>query len=162
MNRVMVNITMPKYTGNPEVLDEFERTWNKYVNYSTMGCNEAQRQPFCLSMLPHCVPANVKRELDDWVKYGKISTWEEMWRAFRKEEVTDLLHHALRRLKAVLLRTSGGHIQLADWQDFRQEYRHLRRYVEDWAEESDAAHFFDMLTYKWQEKIQAEERKTGR
>ena len=32
-----------------------------------MGCNKAQRQWFCLSMLPHCVPANVKKELD-----GKI------------------------------------------------------------------------------------------
>ena len=28
----------------PGGLDEFERTWNKYVNDLTMGCNEAQRQ----------------------------------------------------------------------------------------------------------------------
>ena len=66
MTRVMANIPMPKYSGNLEDFDEFKRTWNKYVNDSIMGCNEAQRQHFCLSMLPHCVPANVKKELDDW------------------------------------------------------------------------------------------------
>ena len=62
--QVMADISMPKYSGNPEHLDEFERTWNKYVN--EMGCNEAQRQRFYLSMLTHCVPANVKKSLDDW------------------------------------------------------------------------------------------------
>ena len=66
MTRVMANIPMPKYSGNPEDLDEFEWTWTKYVNDTTMGCSEAQRQRFCLSMLPHCVPANVKKELDNF------------------------------------------------------------------------------------------------
>ena len=136
--------------------------WNKNVNKSTIGCNEDHRQWFCLSMLPHCVPANVKRELDDWVEDSKISTWDEMWRAFRKEEVADLPHHAQRRFKAVLLRTSGGHIRLADWWDFRREYRHLRRHVEDWTEELEAARVYDMLPYKSQEKVQAEEQKSGR
>ena len=49
-------------------------------------------------MLPHCVPANVKKELDVWVEDGEISTWDEMWRAFRKEEVAALPHHAQRRI----------------------------------------------------------------
>ena len=101
MTRVMANTPLPKYSGNPEDLDEFEQTWNKYVNDSTMGCSEAQRQRFCLSMLLHCFPANVKEELDDWVDDGKISTGVEMWRAFRKEEVANLPHHAQRRCKAV-------------------------------------------------------------
>ena len=143
-------------------MDEFERTWNKYVNDSTMGCNEAQRPRFCLSMLPHCVPASVKKELDDWVEDGKISTCDEMWRAFRKEEVADLPHHAQRRFKAVLLRTLGGHIWVADWRDFRREYRHRRRYVEDSTEESEAALVYDMLPYKRQQKVQAKEQKRGR
>ena len=82
-----------------------------------MGCNEAQRQRFCLSMLPRCVPANPKTELDDLVEDGKISTWNEMLRASRKEEVTDLPHHAQRRFKAVLLRTPRGHTRVAHWQD---------------------------------------------
>ena len=43
MTRVMANISMAKYCGNAEDLDEFERTWNKYANDSTMRCNEAQR-----------------------------------------------------------------------------------------------------------------------
>ena len=90
MTRVKANIPMPKYSGNPEDLDEFERTWNKYVNDSTRGCNGSQRQWFCLSMLLHCVSSNVKKELDDWVGDDKISTWEDMWCTFRKEEVVDL------------------------------------------------------------------------
>ena len=97
MTGVMANISMPKYSGNQEDLDKLERTWNKYVNESTMGRNEAQWQRFCLSMLLHCAPANVKKELDDWVEDGKISTCDEMWRVFRKEEVADLPHHAHRR-----------------------------------------------------------------
>ena len=104
-----------------------------------MGCNEAHRQPLCLSMLPHRVPANVKKELDDWVEDGELSTWDEMWRAFRKEEVACLPHHAQRGFKAVSLRAFGGHIWSADWWDFRREYRHLMRYVKDWTEESEAA-----------------------
>ena len=48
---------------------------------------------------------------------------------------------------------------MADWREFRREYRHLRRYVEDWTEESEAARVYDMLPYKWQEKIQVEEQK---
>ena len=148
MARVMSNLPMPKYSGSPEDLDEFERTWNKYVADSTMGCSEAQRQRFCLAMLPHCVPSILKKELDDWVEDGRVSTWDEMWRAFRKEEVADLPHHAQRRFKAVRLRTQGGHIQVADWREFRREYRHLRRYVEDWTEESEAARVYDMLPYK--------------
>ena len=119
--RVMANIPMPKYSGNPEDFDEFKRTSSKYVNDSTMGCDEAQRQRFCLSKMPHCVAANVKREPDDWVEDGKISTWEKMWCAFRKEEVADLPHHAQRQFKAVSLRTSRGHIRLADRRDFRRE-----------------------------------------
>ena len=82
MTRVMANIPMPKYSGNPGDLDEFERMWKKYVNDWTMGCNGAQRQQFCLSMLRRCVPANVEKELDDCVEDGKISTTDEMWRAF--------------------------------------------------------------------------------
>ena len=38
----------------------------------------------------------------------------------------------------------------------------MRRYVEDWTEESEAAGVYDMLPYKWQEKIQTEEQKRGR
>ena len=134
-----------QYSGNPEDLDKFERTWNKYVNDSTMGCNEAPRQRFCLFVLPHCVPANVEKELNDWLEDGRSRAWDEMWRDFRKEEVPDLQHHAQRRFKAVSLRTSGGHIWVADWQDFSREYCHLTRYVEDWTEESEAARVYDML-----------------
>ena len=162
MTRVMANIPMPKYSGNPEDLDEFERTWNKYVNDSAMGCNKAKRQRFRLSMLPHCVPANVKKELDDWVEDNKISAWDEMWGAFRKEQVAGLPHHAQRRFKAVSLKTSRGHIRAADWREFRQEYHHLRRYVEDRRDESETARMYDMLPYKWQEKVHAEEKKSSR
>ena len=126
MTRVIPNIPIPKYSGNPEGLNESERTWNNYVNDSTMGCNEAQGQRFCQSMLPHCVPGNVKIELDDFLEDGEISNWDDMWRTLQKEEVANLPHHAQRRLKAVSLRTSGGHIRLADWRDFRREHRHLR------------------------------------
>ena len=38
----------------------------------------------------------------------------------------------------------------------------MRRYVEDWTEESEAARVYDMLPYNWQEKVQAEEQKRGR
>ena len=113
-------------------------------------------------MLPNCVSANVKKELDDWVEDGKISTWDEMWCAFRKEEVADLRHHAQRRFKAMSLRTSGGHIRVADCLNFRREYRHLRRYVEYWTDEPESTRMYDMLQYKWQEKVQAEEQKRGR
>ena len=162
VTRVMANIPMPKYSGNQEDLEEFERPWKKYVNDSTMGCSEAPKQRFCLSMLPHCVPHNVKKELHDWGEDGKISTWDEMWRAFRKEEVADRPHHAQHRFKAMSLRTSGGHIGMTDWRDFRREYLHLRRYVEDWTEESEAARVYDMLRYTLEEKVQAEEQKRGR
>ena len=148
MTPVMANIIMPKYCGNPEDLEEFERTWNKYVNDSTKRCNKAQRQRFGLSMLPQCVSANVKNDLDDGVEDGKISTSDQHWRAFRKEKVADLRHHAQRRFKAVLLRTLEGHIPMADWRDFRRQSRHLKRYVEDWTEESKAALVYDMLPYK--------------
>ena len=74
MVRLMASIPMPKYSSNPEELDEFERTWNKYVNDPTMGWGDAQRQRLCLAVLPHCVPANPKTELDDWVEDGKVST----------------------------------------------------------------------------------------
>ena len=153
MTRVIAHILMPKYTGNPEDLDEFERTWNEYLNDSAMVCSEAQRQLFCLSMLPHCVRADVKKELDDWVEDCKISTSDEMWRAFSKEKVADLLHHAQRCFKAVSLRTLGGHIRMADWRDFGQEYRHLGQYVKDWTEESGPAQVYNMLPYKLQEKV---------
>ena len=93
---------------------------------------------------------------------NKDLLWHEMWRALRKEEVADLPHHAQHRFEDVSLGTSEGHIRVADWQDFRREYRHLRRYVEDWMEESEAARVYDMLPYKWQEKVQAEEQKRGR
>ena len=86
-----------------------------------MGCNEAQRQQFCLPILPHCVAAKVKKELDDWVEDGEISNWEEMWSALCKEEVADAPHHAQRQFKAVSLTISGGHIRVADWPDFRLE-----------------------------------------
>ena len=162
MTRVMAKIYMPKYSGNPEDLDDFERTWSKYVNDSTMGCSEGQRQRFRVFMLPHCVPTNVKKELDDWLEDGTISTWDEMWRAFRKKEVADLPHHARRRFKAVSLSTSGGHIRMADGRDFRWEYRHLRRYVEDWTEKSEAARVYDMLPHKWRRKVQTKEQKRGR
>ena len=95
MTPVMANIPMLKYSGTLEDLDEFERTWNQYVNDSTIGCNKAQRQWFCLSMLPHCVPASVNKQLDDWVQDRKISTWDGMLRAFCKAEVAHFLHHAL-------------------------------------------------------------------
>ena len=153
---------MPKYIGSPKDLDEFERTWDGYVNDSTLETNEVQRQRFCLSFHPHCVPANVIKKLADGVEDGKISTWDEMWRVFRKKEVADVPHHTPRRCKAVSLRTSGGHIRVADLRDFRREYRHLRRYVEDWTEESKAARVYDMLPYNWQEKVEAEEQKRGR
>ena len=115
MTRVMGNIPPPKYSGKPEDLDDFKQTWNKYVNGSTMGCNQARRQRFCLSMLAHCVPANVKKKLEDCLEDGKISTWDEMWRALRREEVADLPHHVQHRFKIMSLRTSGGHIWVADW-----------------------------------------------
>ena len=162
MNPVMRTIPMPRYSGKPGDLDEIQKRCNKYFNDSTIGCNEAQRQRFRLSMLHHCVPANVNKELNNWVEDGRISTWDEIWRAFRKEEVADLPHHAQRRFKAVSLRTLRGHIRVADWWDFRREYRHLRGYVEDWKEESEAARVYNMLPYKWQEKIQAEKQKRGR
>ena len=135
----MANIPMPKYSGNLEDLDKFERTWNKYVDDSTMGCNEAQRQRLCLYLLPDCVPANVKKKLDGWMEDGKISTWDKMWRTFRKEEVAVPPHHAQRCFKALSLCTLGGHLRVADWRDFRRVYRHPRRYVEHWTEESEAA-----------------------
>ena len=50
---IISNICMPKYSINPEDLDEFERMENKDVNVSTMVCSEAWRQRFCLSMHPH-------------------------------------------------------------------------------------------------------------
>ena len=106
MTRVMAKILMPKYSG--------QRTRNKYVNESTLGCSEGQRQRFCMSMLPHCVPTNVRRELDNLVEDGKISTWDEMWLAFGKKEVVDLSHHAQGRFKAVSLKTLGGQIRVAD------------------------------------------------
>ena len=77
MIRFIADIPMPKYSGNPEDVDKLEPTWNKCVNGSTMGCSEAQRQPFCLFMLLHCVPANVKKELVDGVEDGKVSTCDE-------------------------------------------------------------------------------------
>ena len=42
---------------------------------------------------------------------------------------------------------------MADWQDFHREYRHLKRFVEDLTEDSEAAQVYDMLPYKWQEKV---------
>ena len=51
---------------------------------------------------------------------------------------------------------------MADWRDFCREYRQVRPYVEDWTEESEAARLYNMLPYKWQEKVQAEEQKRGR
>ena len=99
----------------------------------------------------------MKKGLDNWVEDSKISTWDEMCRAFRKEEVADLPHHARRRFNAVSLRTSGGHIRVADCREFRREYCHLRRYVKDWTEESEAASVYNMPPCKSHEKIQAEE-----
>ena len=51
---------------------------------------------------------------------------------------------------------------MADPQVFRREYRHSVRYVEDSTEKSEAAWVYDMLLYKWQEEVQAEEQKRGR
>ena len=51
---------------------------------------------------------------------------------------------------------------MADWRDFRWKNRHLRLYVEDRTEEWDAARVYDVLPYKWQEEMQAEEQKRGR
>ena len=45
---------------------------------------------------------------------------------------------------------------MLDGREFGREYCHLRRCVEPWTEEWEAARFWDMLPYKWQEKIQAE------
>ena len=100
---VMANIPTPQYSGNPEELDEFDRTWNKYVNDSTMGCGNTQRQRFCLAMLLHCVPTKVTKKLEGWMEDGRISTRDRMWRAFRKEEVADVPHYAQHKLKAVSL-----------------------------------------------------------
>ena len=36
-------------------------------------------------MLPHCVPANLKKELDNWVEDGGLSNLNEMWCTFYKE-----------------------------------------------------------------------------
>ena len=91
---------VPKYSGNPEDVDD-ERTWNRYIDDSTMGCNEAQRQQLCLSMHLHCVPANAKKELDDWLEDGKKSICNEIRRAGRKEEVAVPPHHAQRQFRAV-------------------------------------------------------------
>ena len=38
---LMANIPGPRYSGKLEELDEFERTWNKYLHDSTMGCSDA-------------------------------------------------------------------------------------------------------------------------
>ena len=46
---------------------------------------------------------------------GKITTLNEMWRGFQKEEVADLPHHAQCCFKVVLLRTSEGHIHFDNW-----------------------------------------------
>ena len=126
-----------------------------------MGCNEAQRQWFCLSMLPNCVPTSVNKQLDNWVGEAKISTWDLMWRAFCKAQVTHLPHHAQHWFKAVSLKTSGAHICAAGWPDFCRQYRHLSRYIEDWTEDLEAARMYDMVQYKWQEKVQAEGQKSG-
>ena len=113
-----------------------------------------------MAILPHCVPANVQKELDYWVDDGKISTWDGMRRAFRKEEVDNLLYNAQRRFKAVVPRMLAGHIRVADWHEFRRAYRRLRRYAEDRSEELEAARMYDMLPYKWGDKIEAEEQNT--
>ena len=52
---------------------------------------------------------------------------------------------------------AAGSIRVADWGDFRQESHQLRRYVEEWTEESEAARMYNMLQYESQEKVQAEE-----
>ena len=135
--RVMANIPRPKYSGNPEEWDECERTLNKSVSNTTMGCRDTQCQPFCLAMLPHSVPVNMKKALDELVVNGRISTRDGMWRTFRKEEVTYLPQYAKGRFKDVSLRTSECHIRPADSREFRQEYRHLRRYVQNWRKESE-------------------------
>ena len=100
ITRVMGTVPIPKYSGNPEDVDD-ERTWNRYIDDSTMGCNEAQWHQLCLSMHLHCVPANAKKELVDWLEDGKKSICNEMLRACRKEEVAALPHHAQPQFRAV-------------------------------------------------------------
>ena len=78
-------------------------------------------QLFCISMLPHYVLTKLTNELDNWVEDGKISTG--MSRAFHKEEIADLPHHAQGGFQPVLLRTLGGHIWVADGREFCREYR---------------------------------------
>ena len=43
IGHVLANISMPKYSGKPEELDESKRTCNKCINDSTIGCKDAQR-----------------------------------------------------------------------------------------------------------------------
>ena len=160
MTRVMANILMPKYSGNPEELDEFERTWNKYVNDSTMECNEAQKQRFCLSMLPHCVPANVKEEFNDWAEDGKIPSWDEMWRTFGKEEVADLPHHVQRRFKvAEDVRRPHQAGRLAGLPPGIPPLEAVCQGLERGVKGRPV---YSMLLYKWQENFQAKEQNRGR
>ena len=130
---------MPKYSGTPKDWDDFELTRSQYVNKSTIGYSKDVQQRFCLSMLPHCLPAHLKKEFDACVEDSKMSTWDEVWRAFRKEDVAHLPHHVQRQFKAVSLRTLSGHIRVADWRDFCREYPYLREYVEDRREDSEEA-----------------------
>ena len=92
------------------------------MSSSGRGTNTSTTRPWGATM----PTANMKKELDDLVEDSKSSTWDEI-----KEKRADLPHHAKRRFKAVSLRTSGGHIRVADWREFHREYRQSRRYVED-------------------------------
>ena len=51
---------------------------------------------------------------------------------------------------------------MADRREFCREYRHFRPYVENWMEESEPAQVYNMLLYKLQVEVQAEEQKRGR
>ena len=88
MARVMANIPMPKYSGNPEQLDKFERTWDKYVNDSTMGCSDAQRQRFC----------------SDWVRWWVMDGSDDRGRlcACKHESFSNKKRHMCRLRKGDL------------------------------------------------------------
>ena len=104
----------------------------------------------------------MKKEIDDWLEEGKISTCDEMWRAFRKEEVSNLPRHAQRRVKAVLLRTSRGHIRYGRLAGLPPGVPPPEEVCRGLDEESQAARVYDMLPYRCEEQVRAEEQKRGR
>ena len=97
------------------------------LNHGVQPCSEAEVLPGHVT--PLC-PGEREKGARRLRGGRKISSWDEMTCAFRKEEVADPPDHAQRWFKAVLLRASGGHMRVPDWREFRREYRHLRQYVE--------------------------------